>query len=80
MEKNVGRRLLNLASNDEIIHNQEAVKELAKKIDWRRFFALPKVSQDTKTKHNIIRWVRSKVPRYLNLQLFVPIFSSIIYW
>ena len=59
-KKTLAARLLNLASNDEIIQNQEAVKELATKIDWRQdFLAFAKVSQDTKTSYELlIRWSR----------------------
>jgi hypothetical protein len=57
-KKTLAERLLRLASNDEIIQSQEAVKELADKIDWRQdFLAYAKVSQDSKASYeSLLLW------------------------
>jgi hypothetical protein len=57
-KKTLAVRLLHLASNEEIIENQAAVKELTTKIDWRQdFMALAKVGQDSKASYeSLLRW------------------------
>jgi DNA mismatch repair ATPase MutS len=57
-KKTLAARLLQLAPNHEIIQNQEGIKELATKIDWRQdFLAYAKVSQDSKKSYeSLLRW------------------------
>ncbi|MEC4005887.1 DNA mismatch repair protein [Flavobacterium sp. SUN052] len=55
-------RLMKSLSNDEILKNQEGVKELSHKIDWRQnFSAIAKVGKDSKLVYQkIINWSTSK--------------------
>ena len=57
-KKTLAERVLTLAPNDEIIQNQEGIKELTTKIDWRQdFMAFAKVSQDSKASYeSLLRW------------------------
>ncbi|MBY0486532.1 MAG: DNA mismatch repair protein [Flavobacteriaceae bacterium] len=55
-------RLMKSLSNEEILKNQEAVKEVSNKIDWRQnFSAMAKVGKDSKLVYQkIINWSTSK--------------------
>jgi DNA mismatch repair ATPase MutS len=55
-------RLMKSLSNEEILKNQEAVKEVSSKIDWRQnFSAMAKVGKDSKLVYQkIINWSTSK--------------------
>lgn len=57
-KKTLAERLLTVAINNEIVQNQEAVKELSNKINWRQdFLAFAKVNQDNKSSYEaILRW------------------------
>jgi cytochrome c biogenesis protein CcdA len=59
-KKKLAEQLLTLSPNQEIIENQTAVKELSGKLDWRQhFFALAKVSQDSKASYEaLMKWSR----------------------
>lgn len=59
--KTLASRLLKLLPNKEIIKNQESIKELVPKLDWRQhFMALGKISNNTKASYEtIIRWSKS---------------------
>ncbi len=58
----LSNRLMKFLSNEEILKNQEAVKEVAEKIDWRQnFSAIAKVGKDSKSVYQkIINWSTSK--------------------
>ncbi|WP_140485260.1 MutS-related protein [Flavobacterium sp. GSA192] len=53
--------LLHKVTNDEIIANQQAVKELTEKLDWRQeFLAFAKVSQDNQSSYEaLLKWSKS---------------------
>ena len=55
-------RLMKLQSNDEILKNQEAIKELSEQLDWRQnFSAMAKISKDSKLAYQKINnWISSK--------------------
>ncbi|MCI9846904.1 MutS-related protein [Flavobacterium pectinovorum] len=57
-KKTLANQLLKLNSNESILENQEAVKELASKIDWRQeFLALAVVSHDSKESYeSLMHW------------------------
>lgn len=57
-KKKLANQLLTLSSNEEIIRNQRAVKELSEKLDWRQnFLALAKISQDSKASYEgLMKW------------------------
>jgi DNA mismatch repair ATPase MutS len=75
-KKTLAGQLLKLNSNKDILENQEAIKELKLKIDWRQNFnALAIVSHDSKEYYeSLIHWnsVRSnELPKALNILSFV---------
>ena len=57
-KKTLAKQCLTLLANDEILRNQEAIKELANKLDWRQeFLALAKISQDDATSYSsLLKW------------------------
>ena len=59
--KTLAARLLQLLPNTEILKNQQSIKELAVKLDWRQHFvALGKISNDNKNSYDTItRWSTS---------------------
>ncbi|HLF52997.1 MutS-related protein [Flavobacterium sp.] len=57
-KKNLAEQLLTIAPNQEILRNQQAVKELSEKLDWRQeFMALAKISHDSKSLYEtLLKW------------------------
>jgi len=57
-KKTLAKQCLTLLANDKILRNQEAIKELANKLDWRQeFLALAKISQDDATSYvTLLKW------------------------
>lgn len=57
-KKFLGNSLLKISTNNEIIENQEAIKELSEKINWRQdFMSIAKISNDKKSNYdNLISW------------------------
>jgi DNA mismatch repair ATPase MutS len=54
-KKTLAKQLLTLLLNHEIENNQSAIKELAKKIDWRQdFLALAKISKDNQSSYEVL--------------------------
>lgn len=61
-ERTLATGLMNLLPNDQIVANQEAVKELADKLDWRQHLAaLGKTVSDTEEDYRkLIDWSKEK--------------------
>ncbi|WP_413998149.1 MutS-related protein [Flavobacterium sp. W1B] len=59
-KKKLAKQLLSLLPNPEIKDNQQAIKELTKKINWRQdFLALAKISQDNQSSYEtLLKWSR----------------------
>jgi DNA mismatch repair ATPase MutS len=57
-KKTLANQCVQLLPNEEIICNQGAIEELTGKLDWRQeFFALAKLSQDTKRSYEyLLQW------------------------
>ncbi|TRX24313.1 DNA mismatch repair protein [Flavobacterium franklandianum] len=57
-KKTLAHQCVHLLSNEEIMRNQQAIMELADKLDWRQeFLALAKISQDTKQAYEtVLKW------------------------
>ncbi|WP_289660455.1 MutS-related protein [Flavobacterium panacagri] len=75
-KKTLANLLLHTLSETEILENQEAVKELKDKLDWRQEFqALGIISQDSKTSYEAINyWASFKnnsLPKVLNALSFI---------
>lgn len=60
-KKTLAATLLHKVTNKEILDNQQAVKELTEKIDWRQeFLAFAKVSQDNQFSYEgLLKWSKS---------------------
>ncbi|WP_343615642.1 DNA mismatch repair protein [Flavobacterium sp.] len=77
-KKTLAHTLLHQFSNDEILKNQKAIAELAKKIDWRQDFqSLAIVSSDTKNAYDsIMHWKsfqNNSLPKVLTaLSIILP--------
>jgi DNA mismatch repair ATPase MutS len=75
-KKRLAEQLLKVASPDEIIQNQEAVKELTQKLDWRQeFSAFAKMTNDTKSSYEkLLQWSNfnsESLPRWAILFSYV---------
>ncbi|WP_163411474.1 MutS-related protein [Flavobacterium ajazii] len=71
-KKTLANQLLNLNSNETILENQEAIKELASRIEWRQEFnALGIVSHDSKDSYESLMYWKSfrnnSLPKVLNI-------------
>ncbi len=83
-KKILGISLLNISKNIEIHENQEAIKELSKKINWRQdFMSIAKISNDKKSNYdNLIFWskINSKPISKLSnvLSFLLPILFIVI--
>jgi hypothetical protein len=57
-KKTLAKQLLTLLTNDEIVRNHKAVKELSEKLDWRQeFLALAKISNDNQSSYEtLLQW------------------------
>jgi len=58
----LAKQLLSVVTNAEILDNQEAIKELNHKLDWRHDFAsLARLGKDSKTVYDsLMKWVNSQ--------------------
>lgn len=78
-KKTLANQLLNLSSNETILENQEAIKELKTKMDWRQdFLALAMISYDTKNTYDALIYWKSfqnnKLPKVLiALSVILPV-------
>jgi|SRR6218665_147243 len=61
-QKKLARQLLHTLSNEHILQNQQAVKELSTLLEWRHdFMALGKISGDNQQQYEtLLRWSRSE--------------------
>ncbi|UQD57088.1 DNA mismatch repair protein [Flavobacterium sp. K5-23] len=60
-KKTLAKQLLSLLPNQEIENNQDAIKELADKINWRQdFLALAKISKDNQSSYDVLlQWSKT---------------------
>ncbi|WP_306354105.1 MutS-related protein [Flavobacterium sp. '19STA2R22 D10 B1'] len=85
-KQTLAKLLLTLLPNEEILRNQEAVKELAEKIDWRQdSMASAKVNKDSKELYEtVMNWSTkpsepvSKVVQVLSYIMPVGVLGSIV--
>lgn len=73
-------RLMKSLSNNEILKNQEAVKELSNKIDWRQnFSAIAKVGKDSKLVYQkIINWSTFKSKEFTLKNTFLSYLTPVV--
>tara|TARA_R110000868_G_scaffold131418_2_gene341454 strand:- start:5009 stop:6781 length:1773 start_codon:yes stop_codon:yes gene_type:complete len=75
-KKTLAQQLLTLSTNQTILDNQEATKELSEKLDWRQdFLALAKMSQDTKSSYQaLLQWSKfpiTPLPKWAGIASYV---------
>ena len=80
-KKTLANQCLTLLSNEEIIANQEAVKELSEKLNWRQdLLALAKISQDSKTKcESLLKWSKFNSTPLSKASVFISILSPVLF-
>lgn len=82
---NLAKRLQSVLPNNEILQNQEAVKELSQKLDWRQeFMAFAKMSDDNPLQFDtLVKWSKlnsepiskeTVIISYVSPALFVGLF------
>jgi len=88
-KKTLANQLLNQLPTDEILRNQQAVKELSQKLDWRQdFMALAKITNDRKALYEtLINWSSftsatvSKIAKVLSFLTPILLASTLLsYW
>lgn len=78
-KRSLAHALLNIQSEKEIIHTQEAIKELAPNIQWRQhLLALARLKPDSEESHNeLMTWARKKPAKFnriiLGLSFVLPL-------
>lgn len=75
-ESRLASSLLSILPNEEILENQEAIKELSPKLEWRQnLLAIGKVNQDSKESFDeLVSWSKrrsSKIPGFIQLFSFI---------
>ena len=80
-KKTLANQCVTLLSNEEIIRNQEAVKELSQKLNWRQdVLALAKISQDSKTKYeSLLTWSKCNSTPFSKASVVISILSPILF-
>ena len=80
-KKTLAKQFLTLLSNIQINSNQEAVKELAKKLDWRQdFLALAKTSQDNKEVYeSLLKWSKFNSTPLSKGSVWISILTPILF-
>ncbi|WP_310559608.1 MutS-related protein [Flavobacterium sp.] len=80
-KKTLAQQCVRLLPNEEIILNQEAIKELTAKLDWRQeFLALAKISQDTKQAYEtILKWSKSNSTPLSKVIIGILILSPVLF-
>ena len=88
-KKTLGNSLLHILPNDAILENQELIKELKSKLDWRQdFMSISKISKDQKINYDkLIAWSKfnsqpisqfSNILSFLSPILFVILVATYI--
>ena len=80
-KKTLAHQCVRLLPNEEILRNQEAIKELTDKLDWRQeFLALAKISQDTKPAYEcLLKWTKSNSTPLSKPSVGISILSPILF-
>jgi DNA mismatch repair ATPase MutS len=80
-KKTLADQCVQLLPNEEILRNQEAIKELTDKLDWRQeFLALAKISQDTKQAYEtLLKWSKSNSTPLSKASVGISILSPILF-
>ena len=80
-KKTLAHQCVRLLPNEEILRNQEAIKELTDKLEWRQeFLALAKISQDTKSAYeSLLKWSKSNSTPLSKGTVWISILSPVLF-
>ncbi|MCK8142380.1 DNA mismatch repair protein [Flavobacterium sp. I-SCBP12n] len=80
-KKTLATKLLKISSNEEIIQNHEAIKELTEKLDWRQeFLAFAKVSNDSQSNYQtLLKWSLFNSAPLSKFTVFISYFLPVIF-
>jgi len=80
-KKTLANQCLSLLPNDQIIKNQQAVKELADNLNWRQdFLALAKISQDNKPGYeSLLKWSKANSTPLSKASVWISIVSPVLF-
>lgn len=80
-KKTLANQLLALAPNNEIIRNQQAVKELSIKLDWRQeFLAFAKIGKDSQSNYEtLLKWSTFNSTPLSKISVFISYFSPLLF-
>ena len=80
-KKTLAKQLLTLLSNEEILKNHKAVKELKEKLNWRQeFLAFAKVSQDTESTYkSLMQWSVFESTPLTKINVFISYFGPVLF-
>ena len=80
-KKTLSTQLLRILPNAEILKNQQAVKELAEKLDWRQtFLAFAKISGDSQSNYEtLLKWRAFNSTPLSRVSVFISYFSPFVF-
>ena len=80
-KKTLAIKLLKISSNEEIINNHAAIKELTEKLDWRQeFLAFAKVSNDSQPNYEtLLKWSLFNSAPLSKFTVFISYFMPIAF-
>ena len=73
-------RLKSILKKDEILENQNAIKELSERVEFRQYtYALAKISNDNKALYNdLLSWLKSSISKQSRIGKLFSIISPIV--
>ena len=80
-KKTLANQLLALSPNKEITRNQQAVKELSNKLDWRQeFLAFAKIGNDSQSNYEtLLKWSTFNSTPFSKISVFISYFSPLLF-
>ena len=80
-KKTLGNSLLHILPNDAILENQELIKELKSKLDWRQdFMSISKISKDQKINYDkLIAWSKFNSQPIIQFSNILSFLSPIVF-
>ncbi|MBC7748792.1 MAG: DNA mismatch repair protein [Methylotenera sp.] len=80
-KKTLANQLLALAPNKEITRNQQAVKELSYKLDWRQeFLAFAKIGNDSQSNYEtLLKWSTFNSTPLSKISVFISYFFPLLF-
>ena len=80
-KKIFANQLLSMLPNDEVSRNQQSVKELSDKIDWRQeFLAFAKIGKDSQSNYEtLLKWSTFNSTPLSKLSVFISYFLPLLF-